>query len=251
MPQLLLFPDPCPLVERFGREFFRQLPECPGVYLLRDVETVLYVGKAKNLRKRLNSYRVANPDRVPRRHLRLLRSVNRIELQECPSEAAALTREAELLLSLNPKFNRVGTYRAPPRFLIWRIDSCGLDLRLAVEPETDFEAHGPMKGGSLYFHRALARLLWQAVHPQRSLFDLPAGWIQGRIGERVRIPFTASNENGLQQGVCNIRKLLAGEQESFFQWIQNQTRVIASPLELGLRDEDLKTIAQYFGKSAH
>lgn len=32
--QLWLFPPPRPLVERFGADFFRALPEAPGVYLL-------------------------------------------------------------------------------------------------------------------------------------------------------------------------------------------------------------------------
>src|ERR1700679_2820407 len=109
--QTLLFLDPRPLVERLGRDFFRQLPERPGVYLMRDAQdAVLYVGKAKNLRKRLGSYRVANPDRLARRHLRLLRAVERIELQECPDETSALAREAKLLRALKPKFNRAGTW---------------------------------------------------------------------------------------------------------------------------------------------
>jgi excinuclease UvrABC nuclease subunit len=76
MAQMLLFADPRPLVERLGPEFFRRAPQSPGVYLMRDrADSVLYVGKAKNLRKRLASYRVANPERLPRRHLRLLRAV--------------------------------------------------------------------------------------------------------------------------------------------------------------------------------
>src|SRR5437016_8126986 len=128
MKQLLLFPDPSPLVERFGSDFFRQAPEAPGVYLMRDAaDAVLYVGKAKNLRKRLGSYRVANPERMPRRHLRMLRLVRRIELQHCESETAALSRESELLLSLRPRFNRAGTWKGPSRFLAGRVQSGGLE----------------------------------------------------------------------------------------------------------------------------
>jgi hypothetical protein len=59
--QILLFPDPRPLVERLGHDFFRQLTEYPGVFLVRDAhENILYIGKAKNLWKRLNSYRVSS-----------------------------------------------------------------------------------------------------------------------------------------------------------------------------------------------
>src|SRR5438445_8186602 len=125
--QQIMFPDPQPLVERLGREFFRNIPDGPGVYLMRDEgDAVLYVGKAKNLRKRLASYRVANPDRKPRRHLRLLRAVARVELQECPDESAAMTRESELLRGLRPRFNRVGTWPGPPRFVGWRVTEQGL-----------------------------------------------------------------------------------------------------------------------------
>ncbi len=80
MAQMLLFPDPRPLVERLGADFFRRAPDHPGVYLMRDAsDTVLYIGKAKSLRKRLASYRVANPERMRRRHLRLLHAVVRNE----------------------------------------------------------------------------------------------------------------------------------------------------------------------------
>ena len=97
--------------------FFRQLTDRPGVYLMHDAAgLVLYVGKAKNLRKRLGSYRVANPDRLGRRHLRLLSQVARIELQECLDESAALAKEAELLLALKPKFNRAGVWAGDTAF---------------------------------------------------------------------------------------------------------------------------------------
>ena len=107
--QLWLFPPPHPLVERLGEEFFRGLPASPGVYLMCGAEPgVLYVGRAKNLRRRLASYRVANPERLPRRIIRLLHRVTRIEFDECASEAAAREREESLICALAPQFNRAG-----------------------------------------------------------------------------------------------------------------------------------------------
>lgn len=71
-------------------------------------EGVLYVGKAKNLKRRLASYRVANPERCSRRIIRLLHQVTRIEWDECANDAAAQFREELLILVLQPRFNAVG-----------------------------------------------------------------------------------------------------------------------------------------------
>src|SRR5260221_7163541 len=107
--QLWLFDPPKPLVERLGEDFFRALPTRPGVYLMCSAsEGVLYVGKARNLRKRLASYRVANPERLPRRIIRLLHQVRRIERDECRSEEAASHREELLICVRTPKFNAAG-----------------------------------------------------------------------------------------------------------------------------------------------
>ena len=77
--QLRFRPDPQPVVDRLGKAFFRELPEVPGVYLMSGAgDAVRYVGKARDLRHRLASYRVADRDRLPRRLLRLLHQVERI-----------------------------------------------------------------------------------------------------------------------------------------------------------------------------
>jgi len=109
MGQLWLFPPAKPLIVRLGKEFFQQLPTCPAVYLMCGPgEGVLYVGKAKNLRKRLASYRVANPERMSRRVIRLLSQVTRIHWDECRNEQVAVYREEMLIVALNPRFNRAG-----------------------------------------------------------------------------------------------------------------------------------------------
>jgi predicted GIY-YIG superfamily endonuclease len=144
--QRLLFPDPQPLVERLGREFFRGLPESPGVYLMRDAtHLILYVGKAKNLRKRLARYLTANPERLSRRRLRLLHAVATIEVHACVDEAAALRHEASLLRTLKPRFNRAGTWPAPARYLAWRARRNGLELTMAMK-----RSHEKGNGGSTF-----------------------------------------------------------------------------------------------------
>ena len=43
--QRLLFPDAKPLVERLGRNYLRNLPERPGVYLMRDAGEVHFTSE--------------------------------------------------------------------------------------------------------------------------------------------------------------------------------------------------------------
>ncbi|MBK9140033.1 MAG: GIY-YIG nuclease family protein [Verrucomicrobia bacterium] len=164
--QLTLLPPARPLRERFGAEFFRQVPERPGVYLLcgpRD--GVLYVGKAKNLRRRLGSYRSANPDRVPRKLRRLLAAVERILWDECPSEEAALARERELLQTLRPRFNTVGVRPLSPAWLGWRPGPRGLELGRGAMAEVWADRHGPFAQSRALFG-ALLRLLWWRLNPK-------------------------------------------------------------------------------------
>ena len=189
MAQLLLIPDPRPLDERLGRAFFRQAPRRPGVYLMKDArDNVLYVGKAKDLKQRLNHYRVANPDRMPRRLLRMVAEVNRIELQFCGTESAALEREAKLLRSLKPRFNRAGVWPGKARFIAWRARAEHLDLTVVEAPGADWRRFGPMGSGAVPLQRTLSRLLWLALNPTRSFAELPVGWGRGEFMERTSIP---------------------------------------------------------------
>ena len=141
MSQLLLLPDPRPLDQRLGRKFFLNAPRRPGVYLMRDAaDKILYIGKAKDLRQRLNHYRNANPDRMPRRHLRLIREVARIEFQFCPSETAALETEKNYSLSTGRNLTGPAFGQAPVNSLsgVWRTDAwpsvCGRGSKAAVAP---------------------------------------------------------------------------------------------------------------------
>jgi len=246
MMQILLFPDPRPLVERLGREFFRRAPQCPGVYLMRDGEgTVLYVGKAKNLRKRLASYRVANPDRIPRRHLRLLRAVEWIELEECASESSALARESHLLRSFRPRFNRAGTWPGPPRFLLWRGNAQGLHLAVKGGAELEWHSHGPMGVAAITLRAVLIRLLWCAIHPDRGLSRMPEGWFAGRHGGTATIPHSDIAATVFEDSVAHLNELFAGNAENFIQWVRERSTAQESPFELAVREADLASVTVF------
>ncbi len=87
------------------RERARLLPEEPGVYVYRD-ETgeVLYVGKAKSLRKRVGSY--ARPDRgLERKTAELVLRIAEIDVTITGTETEALMLEQTLIKQHRPPFN--------------------------------------------------------------------------------------------------------------------------------------------------
>jgi excinuclease UvrABC nuclease subunit len=246
MTQMLLFPDPRPLVERLGPDFFRQAPEGPGVYLMRDAANdVLYVGKAKSLRKRLASYRVANPDRLRRRHLQLLRSVARIELQECRDEPAALARESELLRELRPRFNRAGTWPGVRRFFAWRASERGLDLAVTVAVEPGWQFYGPLGGGAISLRAILTRLCWCAIHPQRGLAGMPEGWFRGRFGQTATVPRHEATPSDLEELTNRLKALFAGDPDRFAAWVRERTAAQGHPFEVASREADLEALSEF------
>ena len=136
--QLRLLPASKPLTERLGADFFRELPEKPGVYFMFDGQRkLLYVGQSQNLKDRLNSYRHVSPDRDSRKTIRLVHCVERIEFEICASPEKAIQRENELLRTLRPKFNRMNTYPKACFFIGLRFEDEGVVL--ALTHDTDFE----------------------------------------------------------------------------------------------------------------
>ena len=83
----------------------RLAPTSPGVYrMLNAANDVLYVGKAKNVRKRLASYARANAPQ-PARILRMIAATVAVEIISTSTETEALLLEANLIKQLRPRFN--------------------------------------------------------------------------------------------------------------------------------------------------
>ena len=86
-------------------EILRALSTKPGAYLFRDIQgSVLYVGKAKNLRSRVRSYFRSQEDLSPKNQ-QLVRLIDSVENIVVGSETEALILEANLIKEHRPRFN--------------------------------------------------------------------------------------------------------------------------------------------------
>ena len=85
-------------------DFVSRLPYKPGVYRMFDEHgNVLYVGKAKSLKKRVSAY--TSYKRHPIRIQRMIRATHDMEFVVCGSETEALLLEASLIKRLKPRYN--------------------------------------------------------------------------------------------------------------------------------------------------
>ena len=81
------------------------IPEQPGVYRFRDGDgRVVYVGKAKNLRARLNSY-FANPQGLHFRTHKMVHTARSVDWVVVDTEVAALQLEFSWIKEFDPRFN--------------------------------------------------------------------------------------------------------------------------------------------------
>ncbi|MBD5780990.1 excinuclease ABC subunit UvrC [Pelagicoccus sp. NFK12] len=104
------------------KEKVRRLPDKPGVYLMKDrLGSVIYVGKAKNLKKRVSSYFQASKRFTHQPKIRaLVQMIRDFEYIEVKSEPEALLLEGKLIKKWKPKYNT--DFVDDKRFLLVRVD---------------------------------------------------------------------------------------------------------------------------------
>src|SRR5437773_6617069 len=99
-----------------------EVPHKPGVYLMRDrFNRVIYVGKARDLRKRVSSYFL--PSKVAQTDLKtraMLDAVWDFETHTVRSEAESLLLEGKLIKEYRPRYNI--SFRDDKHFLLVKID---------------------------------------------------------------------------------------------------------------------------------
>ena len=100
----------------------RDVPHKPGVYVMRDrLKRVIYVGKARDLRKRLSHYFTPSRQMTADPKTRaLIESIWEFEWHIVRSEAEAVLYEGRLIKEFRPKYNI--SFRDDKRFLLVRVN---------------------------------------------------------------------------------------------------------------------------------
>jgi excinuclease UvrABC nuclease subunit len=156
--------------EKFGAQFLAGVPSRPGVYRFYDAAGgLLYVGKAKDLRRRLGQYRTAGRKKRERKRRTLVKTAARIAWQVCETELAAALTEVRLIQTLRPRRNVASAFPFLYPFVGIHIHDREMYLCLTTSPEAfpAFAFHGAFRSrevtGEAFF--SLVRLLRFVGHP--------------------------------------------------------------------------------------
>lgn len=175
--QQRLFEHYNPIEERLGKTFFEDLPTDAGIYkMYGKTNNLLYVGKAKNLRNRLFTYRRAKMSTTSRKTVRLIRMTHRIDIEICDTEKEALLLENKLIRNHQPEYNRAKKQPETYYFIGLQKESTVLKFSLQMhQPDKEF-VFGAFKG-----HRVirkslggLIRILYMLEHRIDTVFELPS-----------------------------------------------------------------------------
>lgn len=211
-------------------------------------ERVLYIGKAKNLRQRLNSYRYIRPERASRKLVRLVHQVRSVVWETCACPDSALLRENQLLRLHKPRFNVLNARPEHYRFIGVRLARDVLELRLTRESAPcDYETiHGAFKGlgrvrGGF---TALLRLLWIKEHQPATIHALPSSLTRER--QPVQMNFSIGALGG-RWVVEMLRQFLDGHSED---WLRQFALPSGTGIEIELClarlcEQDLESLAHF------
>lgn len=149
----------------------REVPHQPGVYLMKDhLGSIIYVGKARDLKRRVSSYFM--PSRKMRADIKtraLIDSIHDFEIHVVRNEEESLLLEGKLIKDYRPRYNVA--FRDDKRFLLARV-------RLA-DPWPRFVTTRVRKeDGSKYF----------GPFPHSSALNHTLEWLNRSLGLRVCRP---------------------------------------------------------------
>ncbi len=235
------------------------LPDTPGVYMYFDSEgTVIYVGKAKNLKRRVSSYFNRTHDSI-RTNL-LVRAITDMKYIVVPTEQDALNLESSMIKEHQPRYN-----------VLLKDDKSYPWIVVTNEPYPRvFMTRQKIKDGSKYYGpysdtgaaRATLDLI-RRIYPVRSCRHLITPEYIGKGKGRLCLDYHLKRCKGCCTGLIstegygafieNIRAILRGDISELLQYLRDGMERLASELrfeEAQELKEQYDLVKRYQAKSS-
>jgi len=250
-----LYPIPDPLQETLDR-----IPDNPGVYQYFDeAGTIIYVGKAKNLRKRVYSYFQKEHDDSPKTRI-LVRKIRDLKYIVVDNEEDALLLENNLIKEFRPRYN-----------VLLKDDKTYPSICIKKEnfPRV-FQTRNIIQDGSEYFGpyssipmvRTMLDLI-RKIYPIRTckLPLLEEHIQQGKYKTCLEYQIkkclgpceALQSQDDYNENIRQIREILKGNIQSISKVLMEKMQILASKLrfeEAQLIKEKYELIEQYRSKSS-
>ncbi len=201
------------------RALVDKLPLTPGIYVMRDGRgKILYIGKAKSLRKRVRSYfRVSSV--LPKIAI-LMSKVRTIDHIETPTEVDALLLEASLIRKHQPRYNQ--ELKDDKSFPLIKITREKFPRLCITRQKTDRKAdyYGPYTDSKLL--RQAVDLI-QGLFPIRKCQTLPkTACLYHHLGQCLAPCIKPAVKPGYDRLIEEVKRFLGGGKKSFAQYLNDR-----------------------------
>lgn len=272
-----LFETPPFLEHRLGSNVFVEIPQKPGIYRFYDKNNVLlYVGKAKNLRRRLFTYKRAKAGKTSRKESALLSKISRFEFDVHESEQDAILQENQWIREHRPEFNHANKHTETYYFITIQWSDTCIVFGLAMNPSgqlfpekekplyqnfpssypTDFDlkTYGCYKG-----HRrvrtsmgALLQLMWMAEFGSISPHFLPIQLSRNLTPMRFQFPTQNRKSLNIEELRCMLDEWFLGNSPDLIHHLNEKIELTEdSTFTRNFIGANLEILESYFQRNLH
>lgn len=241
------------------RELVAALPHSPGVYQFLDRSgTIIYVGKAKDLRKRVSSYFVENRDHSAK-VIVLVRQIVDIRHIVVDSEQDALLLENSLIKSLQPRYNILLKDDKTYPWIVIRREPFPRVLSTRQLVRDGSEYFGPY--GSIATQRSLLDFIRRVIPLRTCKLNLSTESItrgkhslclQYHLGNCKAPCVAKQTEEEYAENIALVRSVLRGDMRPVKRWLEESMMEAARELRFEAAEEykqRLQLLANYQSKS--
>lgn len=212
------------------KEKLKTLPHSPGVYVMKDSDnSVLYVGKSKNLKNRVSSYFHSSKAHSPK-IVKLVKHLKDFDYVLTDTEFEAFMLECRLIKELKPLYNRL--MKNPMSYNFIEISKDYLNIEICSEKTDTLNNYyfGPFSSKGT-IENALAGIKEICRIKCGSNFKSNSPCLNYSLGTCIGICFDATAKAEYPSIVEKIAKLLDGTSTELIEKMENKMKLSAEVLD--------------------